>query len=113
MLLLTRIVSGINICNRERPLTVYLDNRWTACPSIVVHFLGGLAVTTCRQFDTVFLIKLVAHSEMKIAGYDSHVFGCRMIVCGDLVAVRHFQPDNIKSVFGRIARQNGDFRPFW
>jgi hypothetical protein len=59
MLLLTRIISGINICNRERSLTVYLDNRWTACPSIVIYFRRGFAVTPCRQCDTVFLIKLV------------------------------------------------------
>ena len=91
---LTRIVSWIDIRNSERALIVYLHNGWTGCPSIVIHFRRGFAVPACRQFDTVFLIKLVAHSDVKIAGYGRHVFGCRMIVGGNLVTVRHLQAES-------------------
>src|SRR5450755_2853001 len=98
-LLLTRVIGRIDIRNREWSLTVYLDNRWSACPRIVIHFRRGFAVPTRSKFDSLFLIKFVAHSNMKITGYHSNVLRCRMILGGDLIAIRHFQAEHVRTIF--------------
>src|ERR1700738_63077 len=47
-LLLTGVVGWINIRDCERPLTMYLDHRGAAGPSVMVHFPWGFSVTSCR-----------------------------------------------------------------
>jgi hypothetical protein len=103
-LLLTWVVGWINIRYCKRPLTVDLDNGRTACPSKMIHFRWGFAVSARRKFYSFFFIKFVAHPNVKITGYDRNVFRCRMIVRSNLIAARHFQTDNVGSIFGWVAR---------
>src|ERR1700722_3599323 len=48
MLLLARVIGWINVSYREWPLTVKLNDRRTAYPTVVVHFGRGFGVSPRR-----------------------------------------------------------------
>jgi hypothetical protein len=68
------IVGRVHICYCERALTVDLDHSVLWRPRVMVHVRRRFTKTSSAELDTVLLIELVTHSDMELAGNDSHVF---------------------------------------
>src|SRR6266851_502780 len=107
------IVRRIDVGDCKGTLTVNLHNRWAGYPSIMVHCRRCLAIPSCGQLNSLFLVKVVAHPDVKIAGDDRHVFRCRVIVGRDLVTRWHLQTNNVETVLAWIAREHRKLRAFW
>src|SRR5262249_29777940 len=95
----------------EGSLTVDLDNRLTRGPGVVVHFRWRLGKSARPQHHAFLRVELVAHANVERTRYHRDVLGRRMIVRRDLVACRHFQPDDILAFLEWIAGDDGDLSP--
>src|SRR5947208_16190491 len=91
---LSRVVSRVDIGDREWPVAIHLDNGFLASPAIMMHALGHVDIATGLERFAFLRVELVAHAKVERAGNHRHVFISGMHARRDLVAGRKLQPND-------------------
>src|SRR3954447_24569899 len=88
-LLFTRVICWIDVSYPERTLSLNLNDRGTAYPTVMIHLGRCLGVSPRRELDCFLLIELVAHPNVEVARDDCDVFILWMNMGGEFIPGRH------------------------
>src|SRR5262245_66658091 len=83
--LFARIVSRVNVHDGKRARTSDLDNSIFSSPCVVVHTRHNCTKSTGFERHALVHIKLIAHTDIEVAGKRRQRLLCRMVACGDTI----------------------------
>ena len=87
-----------------------MDDCIAGRPSKMVHLGGSLDIATRTQQHAFFGVEFVSYADIEFTRQHGDILVLRMIMSRYFVAHRHFQSNNVKALFGRVARNDSELR---
>src|SRR5205823_2006120 len=104
-LLPPRVVLGIDVVDRPRPLPIELEHRLALRPAKMLHPRRHAPIRPGRHLRQLLLVELAAHAHDERAGNDRQPLVLGVRVRRDAVAVGHLHPHDKGPLLRRVALQ--------